>query len=336
MFTFYWPYMSVLALLPILVWWLLPMRKPAEASLPEIRFPNTERLIQAFPSYRMPPKKSENWLLLALSLMWICLTLAVMRPQKVDQFAYIENQGYDLMLAVDISGSMKALDFSTQQVIKNRLDVIKEVVSDFVHGRQGDRIGLILFGEHAYLQVPLTLDTVAVSHMLNNSVSGMAGDSTSIGDAIGLAVLNLRDRPEGSRVIILLTDGEDTASSIPPIEAAKIAKQYGIRIYTIGVGKSGAVPYPDGNGGVVTAEMSMDEALLKNIAQITDGAYFRASSELELQDVYKKIDGLEKTKAESREYLIREPLYRYPLIMAGLLMLIIGLVPLYRRFSHGV
>lgn len=223
MITFYWPYMGLLILLPVLVWWKLPKRQPAEASLPEIFFPETGRLTQAFPSYGMPARKSANGLLIAMSLTWICLTLAVMRPQKVDQFAYVENQGYDLMLAVDISGSMKALDFSTNQTIKSRLDVTKEVVGDFVRGRQGDRVGLILFGEHAYLHVPLTLDTEAVSHMLNNSVSGMAGDATAIGDAIGMAVRNLRERPEGSRVLILLSDGEDNASAIPPIEAAKLA-----------------------------------------------------------------------------------------------------------------
>ncbi len=335
MLTFYWPYMSVLVLLPILVWRWLPMRIPREASSPEILFPETARLTRAFPSYHLPPRKSGNSLLIALALTWICLTLAVMRPQKVDQYAYVENQGYDLMLAVDISVSMKALDFSTKQEVKSRLDVTKEVVSNFVRGRVGDRIGLILFGENAYLHVPFTLDTVAVSHMLNNAVSGMAGDATAIGDAIGMAVRNLRERLKGSRVLILLTDGEDNASSIPPIEAAKLAKQYGIRVYTIGVGKDGTVPYPDGHGGIVMAQMSMDEELLKNIAQITDGAYFRATSELALQDVYKKIDALEKTTAESREYLIREPLYRYPLFVAMGLMLIICLVPLYRRVSHG-
>lgn len=336
MFLFYWPWMGLLLFLPILVWQFLPALKKLRESSPEVLFPEISRLSQAFPTYRKQPKKSGRWLVVILSLLWICLVIAVMRPQKVDQFTYVENKGYDLMLAVDISGSMKALDFSTKQEIKSRLDVTKKVVGEFVRERQGDRVGLILFGGQAYLHVPLTLDTFSVSHMLNNSVSGMAGEATSIGDAIGMAVKNLRERPEGSRVIILLTDGEDTASSIPPIEAAKIAKQYGIRIYTIGVGKDGTVPYPDGRGGVIMAEMSMDEELLKEIAQITDAAYFRATNKIGLQDIYSRINALEKTEAESREYLIREPLYRYPLAFAGLFMLLICLIPLYQRVSYGV
>src|SRR5205823_10817598 len=133
--------------------------------------------------------------------------------------------------------SMQAVDFSTSSRRMSRLDATKEVVGQFVLGRKGDRVGLVTFGEYAYLHVPLTLDTLSVSKMLNDTVSGMAGNATAIGDAIGLSVRTLRERPEGSRVLVLLTDGEDNSSSIPPLEAAKLAKGYGIRIYTIGVGR---------------------------------------------------------------------------------------------------
>jgi Ca-activated chloride channel family protein len=334
MFQFYWPWMSCLLPLPIVARLLLPASKKVDR-VPELRFPALHRLQIAFPASQNNVKLSSRWFLLTLSLLWLSLVLAVMRPQWVEQLTSVQNQGYDLMLAVDISGSMQALDFSTSKAVMSRLDATKNVVGKFVHDRQGDRIGLILFGEHAYLQVPLTLDTVSVEHMLHNALSGMAGPTTAIGDAIGLAVRNLRDRPEGSRVIILLTDGEDTASSIPPLEAAKLAKQYGIRIYTIGVGRDGPVPYPNDRGGIVMVEVPIDETLLKEIAHLTNGDYFRATDEQVLQAIYSKINALEKTKANVRTYMIREPLYRYPLSIAAALLLILCFVPFYRGPAYG-
>jgi Ca-activated chloride channel family protein len=267
-------------------------------------------------------------------LLWLSLTGALMQPQMVDQYTQVRNKGYDLMLAVDLSGSMRALDFSSMSRRVNRLDVIKAVVGDFVGGRKGDRIGLVLFGDNAYLHVPLTLDTASVVKMLNNTLVGEAGDSTAIGDAIGMAVANLRDRPEKSRVIILLTDGADNASTLPPLRAAKLAAQYGIRIYTIGVGSSGPVPIPDQNGNIVLARMDLDEGLLKSIASTTGGAYFRATDTKALQEIYARIDQMEKTEAETRSYMIRQPLYRYPLGFALLVLLALAATPFIQRVRH--
>jgi Ca-activated chloride channel family protein len=336
MFMFQWPWMIVLLPLPFIVRAILPERKrnPLNTT-PELRFPALDRLKLAFSSHQKNPERSRRLFLTLLSLLWVSLVLAVMRPQWVDQFTHLQSEGYDLMLAVDISGSMRALDFSTEEKMVSRLDVTKNVVEKFVHDREGDRIGLILFGENAYLHVPLTLDTTSVSQMLQNTVSGMAGNATAIGDAIGLAVRNLRDRPEGSRVIVLLTDGEDTASSIPPLEAAKLAQQYGIRVYVIGVGKNGLVPYPDGRGNIVMAEVPLDEELLKEIANLTKGQYFRATNEHALQEIYDKINVLEKTKSNMRTYVIRQPFYPYPLGLAALLFMILGLFPLCRRQVYG-
>lgn len=236
------------------------------------------------------------------------------------------------MLAVDISASMQALDFSTNLKSVSRLDATKEVVSKFVLGRQGDRVGLIAFGEHAYLHVPLTLDTVSVSRMLNDTVSGMAGNATAIGDAIGLAVRTLRERPAGSRVLILLTDGEDNSSSIPPVEAAKLAKQYGIRIYTIGVGKKVPVPFPTKKyGGYGMVKTSIDEELLKEIATMTGGQFFLATDQKALDSIYAKINELEKTESNQTVYLIREPFYYYPLGLAMFCLLILSLYQLLNR-----
>lgn len=318
MFHFDWPWFAALLPLPLLIRWLLPYKKKAQ--VPEIHFPSLERLKKAFPAQSSSGSSLKCFLTL-LFLAWLMLVLALMKPERVDQYAHLKNKGYDLMLAVDISGSMQAVDFSSSTKVLSRLDVAKEVVGKFVRGRQGDRVGLVTFGEHAYLQAPLTLDTISVSRMLNDTVSGMAGNATAIGDAIGLSIRTLRERPEGSRVLVLLTDGEDNASSIPPREAAKLAKKYGIRIYAIGMGKEGPVPFPTNYGGYGMVEVPMDEKLLQEIAEMTGGQFFRATDQRALEAIYKKIDQLEKTEAEQTLFLLREPYYQYPLGLSMLILL---------------
>jgi Ca-activated chloride channel homolog len=329
MFQFYWPWFAVLLPLPFLV--RLFSRNDKRETSPEIRFPNLKRLKAAFPAYQAEKIKPSLPVLILLFLVWICLVLALMQPEKVDQFTQVRNKGYDLMLAVDISASMQAVDFSTKLKTINRLDATKEVVGKFVLGRQGDRVGLVTFGENAYLHVPLTLDTLSVSKTLNDTVSGMAGNGTAIGDAIGLSVRNLRERPEGSRVLVLLTDGEDNSSKIPPLEAAKLAKQYGIRIYTIGVGSHGPVPFPSQFGGYGMAEVPMDEELLKDIANLTGGHYFHAADQNGLKSIYEKINALEKTEANSTVYFVRDPLYHYPLVIALGFLFLLTLTQLFKR-----
>jgi Ca-activated chloride channel family protein len=336
MFTFSWPWMGLLLLLPLLVRFLLPALK-FKSVFPILRFPHLNILQSAFPAYSLQDKKTGKPFLILLALLWLCLVLAMMRPQFVDQLTEVENKGYDIMLAVDLSGSMRALDFSTEKQTVNRLDVAKTVVSDFVKDRESDRIGLVLFGDSAYQYAPLTLDTLSVSQMLNETVISMAGDGTAIGDAIGIAVKGLRNRPEKSRIIILLTDGEDTASSIPPIQAAQLAKEYGIRIYTIGIGHKGQVPYPGQLGRIVMVETNIDEELLRAIADRTGGNYFHASDTNALREVYEHIDKLEKTEEEARQYMIRTPLYRYPLSAGLLFLLAVSLLPLAEgRRRYGV
>lgn len=336
MFMFYWPWLILLLPLPLIVRFFLPANKERGTNaIPEVYFPSLHRLRMCFSQSKLNGNPSNGLFLHILCLLWLCLVLAVMRPQLVDQYTQVQHEGYDLMLAVDISGSMRALDFSTKERMVSRLDVTKDVVGKFVNGRQGDRIGLILFGENAFLRVPLTLDALSISHMLNNAVSGVAGFGTAIGDAIGLSIRSLRNRPEESRVIILLTDGMDTASSIPPLEATKIAKQYGIRIYTIGVGKKGPVPYPNDKGGIDIVEVPMDESLLKEIASLTEGQYFRATDQNALKAIYDKINQLEKTKADVRTYAIRQALYQYPLGAAAILLFILFAITLYRRMTYG-
>lgn len=337
MFHFYWPWFGLLLPLPFLVRRWIPFKqKENTEQSPLLYFPALHRLNTTFIAQNGSKTKSNRFFFTLLALSWFFLVVALMQPEKVDQYHQVKNKGYDLMLAVDISGSMQALDFSTSSKMISRLDVVKEVVGKFVHSRQGDRIGLITFGENAYQHVPLTLDTLAISKMLNDTVSGMAGNATAIGDAIGLAVRTLRERPEGSRILILMTDGEDNASNIPPLEAAKLAKQYGVRIYTIGIGKQGPVPFPAKYGGYAMVEVSIDETLLKEIATLTEGQYFRATDHKALESIYNKIDKLEKTESNQTIFLVREPFYYYPLSLAMLFLLLLSLHQLtYRRTFSG-
>lgn len=336
MFRFYWPWLVLLLPLPLLARIFFPaVKNTSKENTPLLRFPSLNRIKEAFPINQQTKQPSTNAYVIILSLIWSLLVLAIMQPEKVDQYTEVQNKGYDIMLAVDISASMQALDFSTAIKSVSRLDVTKDVVGKFALGRQGDRVGLITFGENAFLHVPLTLDTLSVSQMLNDTVSGMAGNATSIGDAIGLSVRTLRERPAGSRVLVLLTDGEDNASHIPPLEAAKLAKQYGIRIYTIGVGKNGPVPFPSRHGGYGMVEMSIDEDLLKEIALTTGGVYFRATDQNTLQSVYEKINTMEKSESNQQIFLLREALYAYPLSLAMALLLLLALIPVYRSVTNG-
>lgn len=327
MFEFAWPWMGLLLFVPFFVRYLLRPSSRQEDNI-ILRFPHLEIIRESFGGSRVQETMPSLWFLLMLSLLWLCMVLALMRPQNIDKMQEIQNEGYDIMLAVDLSGSMRALDFTRNFRQVSRLEVAKEVVGSFVKERKYDRIGLILFGDFAYQYAPLTLDRDSVVAMLNDTVTSMAGEGTAIGDAIGLAVKALRKRPEKSRILILLTDGEDTASSIPPLEAAKLAKKYGIKIYTIGIGSDGLVPFPDQYGRVSMARMRLDEDLLRKIAQTTGGSFYQATDMNALIKVYDKINAMEKTKAETMQYIVRTPLFRYPLGAALFLLLLIALFPL--------
>jgi Ca-activated chloride channel family protein len=248
----------------------------------------------------------------------------MMRPQWLHEHTEIKSHGYDLMLAVDLSRSMLALDFTVDGQRVNRLQVVKGVLGRFIERRKGDRIGLILFGDSAYMQAPLTLDGNAVQKMLYDAVPRIAGDATAIGDAIGLAVKKLRDRPLESRILILLTDGENTAGSLPPDQAVLLAKQYQVRIYAIGVGTMGEVPFPDETGHITMEEMKIDEDLLRRMTALTGGTYFRATDAQALENIYTQIDTLEKTEAETRTVIIPESLHHFPLGVALLILFLLA------------
>lgn len=335
MFTLYNPWFLLLLPLPFFIRWFASRTEATDLQTsPVIHFTGLQRIQSAFPKSFDGMIKSQHTFTVLLSLAWIFLIFALAQPEKVNEFRHVKNKGYDLMLAVDISASMQAIDLASPSEQISRLDVTKDVVGKFVLGRQGDRVGLVTFGQHAYLHVPLTLDTISVSKMLNDLVAGMAGNATAIGDAIGLSVRTLRDRPEGSRVLVLLTDGEDNSSSIPPLEAAKLAKQYGIRIFTIGVGKNGPVPFPMGNGRYGMANLSFNEDLLKEIAAMTDGQYFQAKDQSMLASIYSTINELVKTESNEAIFMIRDPFYYYPLVVAMLCIVFLSFYQLlYRRIA---
>jgi len=331
MFDFAWPWFALLLPLPWLARRFAPKPGTAqvEQNTPVLLHPSVARLESTFVA--LAPASGLASLLQSglLALLWGALVVTMMRPQWLEPHTQVVSPGYDLMLAVDASRSMEALDFTVDGRRVNRMAVVKGVVGRFIEQRRGDRIGLVIFGDNAYLQSPLTLDGDAVRTMLESAVPRMAGDATAIGDSVGLAVKKLRERPEGSRILVLLTDGENTAGSLPPVEAARLARRYDIRIYTVGVGSKGKVPFRE-RGRLVMADMQIDEDLLKEMARITGGAYFRATDTQALEEIYRRIDSLEKTEAETRKTMIPSPLYRWPLGLGLAALLLLGLVSLRR------
>jgi Ca-activated chloride channel family protein len=278
----------------------------------------------------------KRWRLLLAVLCWLALIGAAVRPQWIGDPIAIPVTGRDLMLAVDISGSMETEDMvlSGQQV--TRLEGVKEVAGNFMERRQGDRIGLILFGRRAYLQTPLTFDRQTARILLEESAIGLAGKETAIGDAIGLAVKRLRENPEQNRVLILLTDGANTAGAVEPLKAADLAASEGLKIYTIGVGADEMMVRSLFGNRRINPSADLDEKTLTAIAQKTAGRYFRARDTAGLVEIYEILDQLEPV-AEEQE-VVRPPkdLYVWPLSIAAgmvlLLALIDGLAPLRRRW----
>jgi Ca-activated chloride channel family protein len=324
MFQFEHPYLIILAALPLLVYWFFGTNENAEDESPTIKVPNYNKLTEAFEKNTGSSKVKIKFNFL-LFFVWLLLVGALMQPQSVNKLKKVITSGYDIMLAVDLSGSMRALDFASNSSSWNRLDVVKNVASKFIVGREGDRVGLILFGDDAYLQSPLSLDLNSVKEMLEMSEIGLAGDATAIGDAITLGVKNLRDRPAGSRVLILLTDGDDTASKVPPVEAARLARDYGIKIYAIGVGKKGPVPYPTPSGQIIYTTLQINDDLLKEIAEITKGKFYHATNKDALEGVYKEINSLEKTEAETKEIILKNQLFQFPLGLALIILVLMFL-----------
>jgi Ca-activated chloride channel homolog len=250
------------------------------------------------------------------------LIIVLARPQSTNKWEDETVEGIDIMLALDVSNSMLACDFSP-----NRIEASKDVANDFVLGRTNDRIGLVLFGGESFTQCPLTSDHAVLLNLLHDVNVGMIEDeSTAIGLGLANAVKRLKDSNARSRVVILVTDGQNNAGSIDPLTAAEIARTFGIRVYTIGVGTHGTAPYPMRNvfGDLVymQVKVDIDEPMLKQIAEMTKGEYFRASSNQKLKEIYTQIDKMEKTKIDVKKYARKHEEYRRFAIAALILVVL--------------
>ena len=264
-------------------------------------------------------------------LRFIAITLFIIafaRPQEGHKRTEILSQGVDIVLAIDTSGSMQALDFKKNETQVTRLSVVKDVVAEFVKNRETDRIGMVVFGANAFTQCPLTLDQNILLSFLDKLKIGMAGDATAIGSAIGISARRLKDLKSKSKVIILLTDGRNNSGAISPLQAAEIAKSLGIKVYTIGVGKRGKAPFlVDSIFGkrLIYQNVDIDEEVLNKISKMTDAKYFRATDLKSLKDIYKQIDLLEKSEVKSIDHSEHKELFHYFLI-PGLILLLTEII----------
>ena len=307
-----WPWMALLLPLP---WLHYLLRTPAEPGGSTVFVPMAATLTAS----SSETTKRSRWGRLIFTAIWLFLVAAAMRPQWLGDPEPVPTTGRRLMLAIDVSGSMATEDMAGGM---SRLRVVQEVAGRFVAGRHGDRVGLILFGTQPYLQAPLTADLTTVHRFLNEAMVGVAGTQTAIGDAIGLAIKRLRAEADeghaaapGQTVLVLLTDGENDAGAMPPLEAARLAAQSGLKIYTIGVG---AAP-EDSVFGMNPGNSDLDEDSLKAIAKATGGEYFRATDANALQAVYHQIDRLEPAAGNQQWLRPADEWFTWPLAVALLL-----------------
>ena len=312
MIEWLWPLAFLLTPAPILVRWLI---KASRKKQPALTVPSLEGF-SGLSSNESFSATLSTVKLIILWLAWILLIAAVARPQWVGEMVSLPTTGRDLMLAIDISGSMATEDMQVNNEYVDRLSVVKAVISQFLDARKGDRVGLVLFGTNAYVQAPLTFDLKSVKKLMIEAPVGIAGGKTAIGDAIGLTVKRLRERQNEEKVVILLTDGANNVGEIPPIKAAELASVDGIKIYTIGVGaEEMRVPSLFGSlaGRTTNPSADLDEETLSKIAEATQGRYFRAKDTNTLAQIYELIDKLEPIEQEPETYRPFQVLYYWPL-----------------------
>jgi Ca-activated chloride channel family protein len=316
--AFAWPWALVTLPLPLLA---LSLPRAAQRPRAALQLP----FAGAFGSTVSPgAERPAPWRLTLATLAWVLLVSAAARPQFIGEALQLPVSGRDLLLAVDISGSMQTEDMVIGNQATSRLTAVKAVAGDFIERRKGDRLGLILFGDQAYLQTPLTFDRETVRTQLNEAAIGLAGKRTAIGDAIGLAVKRLREQPQENRVLILLTDGANTAGAVDPLKAAQLAKRAGVRIYTIGVGADDML-VQGLFGQQRIANSDLDEHSLTAIAETTGGRYFRARDIKGLQQIYQLLDDIEPVSHEQQTFRPVQELYSWPLGAAVLITLFLAL-----------
>ena len=318
MFEFAWPWIFALLPLPWLMRLVLPAADSGEPSLKVSFLSDLEGLARRRARANLPTWRQQA----PFILLWLLLLTATARPQWLGEPLPIAASGRDLLVAVDVSGSMDFPDMHWQGEEVSRLALVQHLLGDFLEQRDGDRIGLILFGSQAYLQAPLTFDRRTVRVWLDEARIGIAGKNTAIGDAIGLALKRLRQRPAQSRVLVLVTDGANNGGEIDPLTAARLAAEEGVKIYPIGIG---ADPEEAGTLGFlgVNPSLDLDEPTLKAIAEVTGGRYFRARDAAELEAIKQTLDQLEPVNQQPTQARPAQALYNWPLAAALLMSLLL-------------
>ncbi|CAN5343350.1 VWA domain-containing protein [soil metagenome] len=302
--------------LPLLLLWYIFKSKTQNAELKTSSLAGFENIKSSFKQYL-------RHLLIVLRLSTLsCLILVLMRPQSRSSFKDVKTEGIDIVMALDISTSMLAKDFKP-----NRLEAAKDLAINFIDSRPNDRIGLVIFSGESFTQCPLTSDHAVIKNLFNGIKLGMLADGTAIGNGLATSVTRIKDSKAKSKVVILLTDGVNNQGSVAPITAAEIAKAFGIRVYTIGLGTTGkalsfAGVYPDGSYAYEYADVVIDEKTMTEIADMTGGKYFRATDNEKLKDIYKEIDRLEKTIFEEKNFTNKSEHFLPFAIAAALLLLL--------------
>ncbi len=327
MLEFAWPWAFAALPLPLLVMWLLPPYREQRAS---VQIPFFARVAQAAGQTPQPGAMVLRRLplqMIAAAAIWLLIVAALARPQWVGEPISHDIAARDMMLAIDVSGSMNQPDFQTaDKQMLQRLDGVKQVVQAFIARRKGDRIGLILFGTRAYVQAPFTQDLRTIQSLLDQTAVAMAGEQTAIGDAIGLTIKTFEKSKAEQRMLVLLTDGNDTASRVPPAHAAEVARQRGVTIYTIGVGDPAA-----------SGENRVDLQTLRDVASTTGGRFFRAENGAELETIYGDIDKLAPVKVQTESWRPKLPLFHWPLggaVVLGLALWLLLLSSSMWRTRH--
>lgn len=321
MFEFDWPWFFLALPLPFVLRKVLSAlpQQQVPLVLPNLPYIDTQTTAQSH----------SPWLARIFIVIWILTVIALARPQWIGEPQSIPQKGREMMLAVDLSGSMQIEDMKIGNNMVDRLTLVKTVVADFIKQRKGDRVGLIFFADHAYLQAPLTFDLTTVSEFMQQAVLGLVGDNTAIGEGIGLALKRFDEADNPQKVLILLTDGQNTAGVVQPLEAAKFAAQQGVTVYTVGVGADAYYQRSIFGRQKVNPSRDLDEKTLQNIATQTGGKYFRARDAQELSQIYQELDKLEPIDKEQQQFRPKKDLFHWPLGIA----LILSILACYLR--HG-
>jgi len=328
MISFAWPWLLLLLPLPLLVYWLPKKsqnRVSAALIVPEVLSGST--VSTAVQDNKKSP-------LIMLSLCWLLSVIALSQPQWLGDAIDIPTEGREMMIAVDLSGSMQIEDMSLRGSTVNRLDMLKAVLGNFIERRVGDRLGLILFADDAYMQTPMTFDRKTVKQMLDESVLGLVGRKTAIGDAIALAVKRFDAKQKSNKVLLLLTDGQNTAGRISPEQALELAIAKNITIYAIGIGADVMLQQSLFGSRRINPSSELDEQTLTKLAQQTGGKYFRAKDSQGMEQIYQLLDELEPVEQDQQQMRPLTALFYWPLALALLLSFCYLLIINFSSFSR--